>query len=723
MFHESLNKNSSWKDRIPIKRHTTVRKHIRSYLLYAASTLAVLLLTASTSVAQSQYSTSIYGPLGLNTIPNARMDEAGTLRAQTAFLDPYLHGMLGFQIAEPLYIGIRQTGEVSTIDKNPDRFYPGLDLKLRLLTETKTRPSVAVGLQSAIGHKRMAGEYITASKRYNNFDFTAGIGWGRFAGAKHLGNPLEAFGNHFKGTRAADGQAPTRTADWFTGEHIGLFGGIEYFAPFLKGLSFKADFNGDRFRAENAAFYYDTPTPWSFGFNYKPAPYIDIGIAALGKDKVMGRLSLQTNIKQIRDRDAHDKNYKTLRPRRTEITAPGWMTLNAEKDGIMLSHPTADDTTAHAHLKLANNASAPHQIGHAAIHMANHAGPAIEEIKLAPRVHNLRGPTISFMRQDLEAALAKKQGSAEEIWHNAEIAYDFEGAQKIHLAEEKDTFFRDINLTLINQTSLAEEDNGFLHRNSAILSMTGPFEFGFLTSGLGFRLNLSDDLHKLHTYRPRAALPVRSDVDKFADRFLALDTAYGAFTHTIMPDLHGAVSYGYLEEMYAGVGGEILYRPFNKRFAVGAESWLALKRDPNSILNAGLSGDHVATGHINTWYDLPSPDVTIGLKAGRYLAEDLGATLSLKKEFKNGAKLEGYITASNDSDYDLFGGRVHHDHGIKLTIPLGGYKYTPNTDIKAKIAPFGRDIGQAIQSPLPLYETTEPLAKAHLIRHWDKITD
>ena len=29
------------------------------------------------------------------------------------------------------------------------------------------------------------------------------------------------------------------------------------------------------------------------------------------------------------------------------------------------------------------------------------------------------------------------------------------------------------------------------------------------------------------------------------------------------------LDFGYLEEMYGGIGGEVLYRPFNKRYALG----------------------------------------------------------------------------------------------------------------------------------------------------------
>ncbi|HRQ62108.1 MAG TPA: YjbH domain-containing protein, partial [Alphaproteobacteria bacterium] len=112
-----------------------------------------LLTVAGAAYAESP-GVTVWGVQGLNTVPNARMDKAGIMRAGVANLDPYAHAYLGFQIADPLYISLRQTAETSNIRDDPDRLYPGLDLKLRLLKESEYAPALAIGLQSATGHAR-----------------------------------------------------------------------------------------------------------------------------------------------------------------------------------------------------------------------------------------------------------------------------------------------------------------------------------------------------------------------------------------------------------------------------------------------------------------------------------------------------------------------------------------------------------------------------------------
>lgn len=676
-------------------------------LLHLVVALSSLFGQASNSLADTAhpYSTNAYGALGLNTVPNARFDPIGTVRGQISTLDPYAHASLGFQLANPLYINLRQTAEFSSFSDKSDDLFPGVDAKLRLLSENTYRPAIALGLQSAIGDTRTAGEYLTLSKRYHNFDFTAGLGWGRFAAAGTFDNPLGALFSHFDDERTTDGSDRNSSDDWFTGEEVGILAGIEYFTP-IKGLSLKADYGGDSFEAEEAAFDFNAPSPWSFGLNYKPRDFVDIGVATQGNDKIMGRISLQSSVKKWPHRTR--KNGSKFRSFKPDITPQ-----------------TTNGHTAALELPLSTHHSAPHQIGKAALKIANTASPEIKGIAIMPTYYGLRGPSILLIRRDIESAANNKQGSAEEIWHSTEITNDFKWRRKDDPAIKKRRLPRlqDINLILENQVSLAEQDEGALFRSSLIAEIKDiPLHKAF-RGGFGLRLNIADDLDGLSDLRPRAIIPIRSNVDEFADRVLAVDTAYIASTHNLRPNLYAATMGGYLEEMFAGGGGEILYRPYDKRFALGADGFLVLKRNPETFLNYRLINGMEFSGHLNAWYDIPEADVTLGLKAGRFLAGDYGGTLSLRKNFKNGATLEGYTTISSASDFDLFGGESSADHGIRLSLPLGGFKYTPQSSVKLIASPLGRDIGQFIRNPIPLYDLTQNFSKAHLIDHWDEVTD
>ena len=440
----------------------------------------------------------------------------------------------------------------------------------------------------------------------------------------------------------------------------------------------------------------------------------------------MGRLSLSTNPAGWQ-KDWGYKGYrpvtnKPFRPYRTELALPDRMISSARNAGLKLHNIHLDGLhRAHGFLELQKNMPTPYQIGQSIRHIAAHAGPSIEKISLTPRLMGLQGPTIDLMRSDFEKALALNHGSAAEIWKNATIrqSHDEDGRAYINRESGFKTHF-----ILDNQASLSEEDTTALYRSSLIIETFQPRFLGFLTLGGALRINIKDNLNRLTDIRPRSSLPVRSDVDLFARRTFALERQYLSWMHTIRPNWHAQITAGYLEEMYGGFGGEILYRPFDSRFAIGAESWLALKRDPLTDLNLGFTGDSLLTGHINLRYDLPAENLTLGLKAGRYLAEDVGAGLSLTKHFKNGTQLEAAVTISDADDFDLFGGRTHAYHAIRLRIPLGGVLGAPNNSRSDfTFAPFGRDIGQSLQAPLSLYEMTEPFSLRHLEARWDSILE
>lgn len=695
--------------------------------------LAFVSLLGLTSAAAQDYSTNSAGTLGLNTVPTARMAPVGTLWGGAAFSDPYLHGFMGLQIAEPLSITLRQSAEMSGFEQDPERLYPGLDFKLGLLEENRSRPHVALGVQSATGHTRMGGEYLAVSKRYKAFDFTAGLGWGRFGSAFHIDNPFKHISSHFDKRRALDGDAPVQPSDWFTGNHVGFFGGVEYFTP-VKGLSFKLDAGADRYSAEKEAIAFSQPAPWSAGINYQMplgnAATLDAGLAAQGTDRLMARLSISGLLERWKRAPRKTSALPFPQERHAQQSgAAHKVQLDALRDRMIVSQTRedAENREISATLSYDPTYNLPSQIGVAARHMAANAAPQTEKLTIRPAFLGLEGPEISLMRRDLEHASHDAQGSAAEIWQNAEIQTGI-GVRpwwkKCNRFKDSNLGFMPFKLTLDHQFSLAEEDYIALQRTSVVAKMLLPRKTGYLDYGAALRVNISDNLRQLEGRRIPALIPVRSDVADYATSFLGLDEAYVAFTHSFKSDLHLSAMTGYLEEMYAGAGGELLYRPFASRFAVGAEGFSVFKRDTDTALNLGLNGNAVLTGQVNAYYDLPFEDITINAATGRFLGADSGARLGFMKGFDNGVRLEGFVTLSDTGDPDPFGGTTHADHGVRLTLPLGGFKYLPDySSARVSARPFGRDIGQSLNKPLDLYAITTPFTLPHMTQHWGDVIE
>lgn len=686
---------------------------IRILLILCFSTTAITLPVASVCA----NSTNLYGTLGLNTIPSARHDQAGTIRAHLAASDPYMHATLGAQLTDSLWMGLRQSAELSGLNDKADRLYPGLDLKIRLLEESAYRPEISLGLQSAFGHKRTAGEYLALSKRYENLDFTAGIGWGRYGSAKHAGNPMNRLFSHFSEKRSLDGEDPNTPDDWFKGP-IGFFAGIEYDTP-LDGLSLKADFSADSYDVEKKSISgFERPAPWSVSANYAATPWTDFSIGLQGTDTVMGRISLQGFLGAWPFGKSAKQENIALRPARTSELAPAQMKNDAEKYGYILTTPVIDvqSAQAQARLKLSPYQTTALQIGQVARPIANHGGPGIETLSIQPSYYGLKGPLVSIQRRDLELLGIRHQSSGEEIWHNAELT-----TKMGEMNTDQAPMPREFTMALDQQFSLSEEDKGLLYRTGIVLDLKEPlFEKAFY--GLSLRGTLKHNLTRLNQFRPRSTNPVRSDVDVFAQRGLSIDRSYYQFLHSFTPEWHAGLSAGYLEEMYGGAGGELLYRPFGSTWAFGVDAYSVAKRDPYSLMALGFATTPGLTAHATAYYEFPNQDLTASFSAGRYLAGDWGGTLALQNRFKNGAQLKAYATATTKSDRDIFGDETSLVTGFNLSVPIGSIKYVPDgSEIRLSSMPFGRDGGQKLDAPVKLYDATEPLSYRHITQNWTDI--
>ncbi len=355
------------------------------------------------------------------------------------------------------------------------------------------------------------------------------------------------------------------------------------------------------------------------------------------------------------------------------------------------------------------NHSAPGRIGKTARTIIKNGKDGTQEIVIIPFYMGLRGPSVRLIRSDIERTLAH-QGSPEEIWRSAAFGTKAEKPQR-----RNDFFFREFRLVLDNRLAWDKAGGGAQYRSSIVTGSRGPDFFGILDTGYMFRFNVADNLD----HHPGK---VRGDTAGFADNAIGLDSLYAAWTDSFGDGLHMALVAGYPEEMFGGFGGEILWRPFDSRLALGAETWRVWKRDPDTILNAGFSGYDTLSGHVNAWYDL-SGGFTLQGRFGRYLAEDTGGTINLARHFRNGMTLEGYATVTNREDRDFFGDSSHIAQGLLLKVPLGRYKHVPEgISVRFAAEPSTREAGQAIASPVPLYETTEPFSKRHMIAYWDEIT-
>jgi hypothetical protein len=126
----------------------------------------------------------------------------------------------------------------------------------------------------------------------------------------------------------------------------------------------------------------------------------------------------------------------------------------------------------------------------------------------------------------------------------------------------------------------------------------------------------------------------------------------------------------------------------------------AVQRDYD--MGFGFRDYDVVTGHLSAYYDL-SKGFHVQVDAGRYLAGDWGATLSIDREFANGWRVGAFATLTNVSAEQF--GEGSFDKGIRFFIPVSWFTGQPSRQsVGTTIRPISRDGGARLDVPDRLYD-------------------
>ncbi|MGL6070543.1 YjbH domain-containing protein, partial [Craterilacuibacter sp.] len=170
---------------------------------------------------------------------------------------------------------------------------------------------------------------------------------------------------------------------------------------------------------------------------------------------------------------------------------------------------------------------------------------------------------------------------------------------------------------------------------------------------------------------------------------------------------YGRISGGLYEEMFAGAGGQLLYAPFDKRWA--ADIAVDALRQRNFQGWLGMRDYDTVTAIGSLHYRLPY-ETTATLRAGRFLAKDLGARIEIKRRFRSGFEVGGWYTRTDGKDITSPGtpSSPYFDKGIFFRMPLDALLPQDNRSrANFAISPWTRDVGQMVTSPGDLYPMVE----------------
>jgi hypothetical protein len=132
----------------------------------------------------------------------------------------------------------------------------------------------------------------------------------------------------------------------------------------------------------------------------------------------------------------------------------------------------------------------------------------------------------------------------------------------------------------------------------------------------------------------------------------------------------------------------------------------------------GFQDYSVVTGHVSGYYSFNN-GFHAQLDVGRYLAGDVGATLTVEREFANGIKVGAFATLT-DVSFDDFG-EGSFDKGIKLEMPLAWILGRPTQKVnKMTLRPILRDGGARLNVDGRLYQTVREYQQTDLDAAWGR---
>lgn len=675
-----------------------------------------------------------FGGVGLLQMPSARMADEGELSVYYSRVSPYARFGFTLQPFEWLEGTFRYT-DVSNRKYGPDALSgdqsfkdKAFDLKVRLLKEDAFLPDVAVGARDVAGTGLFSGEYLVASKRVADFDFTLGMGWGYVGNAGRINHPLSwidrRFDERHDGTQGGQG-GEFNANSWFRGR-TSLFGGVQWKTP-VPGLQLLLEYDGNDYRNEPQANRQDQDSPFNIGAVYRLSDWVDVRVGWERGNTAMLGFTLHSNLaSRSATPKVMDPPAPPLRPRgvpsRPQESGKDWAQVaRALEDnaGYRVARITRREREVVVEGEQTRYYHAPKAIGRSARILDANVAEDVDWFTVIDSRYGLPVTETSINRERFRAAV-EDDGDGEvleslrrSVEHTAP-ALRLE--TELHSAKPAPLTY---GAGLGYRQNIGGPDGFLLYQFSASFDAEYRFRDDAWLAGRisGNLLNNFDSFD----YTAPSGLPrVRTHLREYwTSSDVTIPFLQLSRTIQLDQDLFGIVYGGLLESMFAGVGGEILYRPTNQRWAVGA--------DLNAVRQRGFEQDFrlrdykTVTGHATGYYR-GFKDILAKLSVGRYLAGDRGVTLDLSREFRNGVRFGAWATLTDASKEDF--GEGSFDKGFYISIPFDELM-TTSTLRRAELAfaPLTRDGGARLERAYSLFELTEGRNLDLFHQNFRKITE
>jgi hypothetical protein len=585
-----------------------------------------------------------------------------------------------FIIANPfdwMEVSLRYS-DINTAKYSEFEFFSGdqtfkdksFNLKVRLIEETDEFPELSLGFRDFIGTGRFSSEYIVSSKRIGDFDFTVGLGWGHLSSPDGITNPFIDIDNRFNNRSFEIGKGGNlEFKRWFTGKKVSSFYGLEYLNKY-SGIRFKLDYdssNSMNFRKESN---------YSFGLSIPASKFVDVNLFRHRGTSLGFGVSYKANYSKpfIRKKEVlpliQFSNQDSILLSSDDKVFSGTINVLLQSFGIYSQSMKINENS----LEIIVDQSKYRNLNTASKRIIQLTKEVLRSrnIDMIDIVYQVRGVNIgtisfslekfySFLENNLSIPELEKSMTFANFDNKSNKKLIFQGNVKYP------SFYWGIRPDLKNHVGAPEA----FYSGQIGLLIAGGIQIdknSNIDSSISLSIFENLDQLKLRAY---SRLPkVRSDIREYLKEEYALkDLSYSYIFDPIYSKRNlffGGLKIGYFEEMFGGIGGEVLFRDINKPWYLTANFHWVKQREFRQRLS--FRKYETFTGHLNFIWETPLDGVKLIMSGGRYLAKDSGLTINLSKSFKSGFTLGFFATKTDISSQEF--GEGSFDKGIYFSIPL-----------------------------------------------------
>jgi hypothetical protein len=687
---------------------------------------------------------SNYSTLGLIQNPNARFHPAGTLAFSWSRLNPYLRGAI---VAYPFdwleaayhYTDINNalysfSPEFSGSQSYKDK---GFDFKVRLFKERKYLPQVAAGVRDFAGTGVFEAEYLAFSKRTNNIDYTLGFGFGSLAN-NSIKNPLLIVSSKFKNRLNSNSDTQGGEPDFgkfFRGE-AGLFGGVEIILPSKKGIRLKIEYDGTDYMKEGfplggESFKYafqsvrQSQSRFNFGAVYPvnknlhlKASFVKGNTLSFGFS-VSGFLGHKNPVIKKNDpqKDVENINEIKYLTNNNDLFLYRAALIELKKRGFYINKADRTEELLTINYSQSKYRSAPLMAGRISTVLDAVAPNYIKEFEL---INFNAGMPLNSIRINRSNFIKHKKDNLFPLALNGKKVEAVTPDQKTYKYNPDSSFPNTFWRIAPNLRTQIGGPDGFFFGD---LSLSFQSETKF-SSKLGLiamaNVGIVNNLEGLKLSSDSVLPHVRTDIVEYLknSQDYNLERLQLNFFHKLSTNIYTKISAGYLESMFAGIGGEVLYRPFNRNFGIGGELWTVQQRDYEMLL--GLRDYKTITGHLNLIYKEPKTQIIFTLRGGKFLAKDSGINLDFSRRFPSGVRIGAFFTRTDISKREF--GEGSFDKGFYFHIPVDIFFDKHSLGYTGfGLRPLTRDGGALLSHSHHLWGITESAQRTNIVRDWEDL--